>query len=250
MRSTALPRRLTQLFADNKKSYEALVQTRKSGPEASHLHLKLRIQKDRLIAWGIQWSDRSTAAYAGDIDGSLDRAGISDLVASIMCSIRELLDEAEALQPEPQSISLPRGHSKLGLALQGPDNPPEEQWTSANLKRLEGILKDLTTSIDTLCDLSRHRVEGNERNEPPSKPVKHSTKAHGLPQTQVGLPVSPGPSGSMKTKAPRRDSPTRRDDLTDMTYIDPSLLRQPGTLIEPSSSPLPTSPLSLAQRIG
>ena len=84
IRSTSLfPQRLTQLFADTKKSYENVVQTRHEGPELSSLHRKLRIQKDRLLAWGLEWSD-ANAAQAGDIDGSLDRAGISDLVASIM----------------------------------------------------------------------------------------------------------------------------------------------------------------------
>lgn len=152
--TTIFPQRLTQLFADTKKSYENVVQTRHEGPELSSLHRKLRIQKDRLLAWGLEWSD-ANAAQAVDIDGSLDRAGISDLVASIMSSIRELLDEAEGLQPSRTFDSpSPYGDVKIGGK-----SSLNSAWTSASIKRLEGILEDLTASIDTLCDLSRPRVE-------------------------------------------------------------------------------------------
>jgi len=145
----ALPRRLTQLFNDNKKTYEELVQTRSDSPDLAPLQLKLRIQKDRLLAWGIQWSDRSKA---GDIDGSLHRAGISDLVASILDSIKRLLTDAERLQPFTfitPDTSLDRARGKLPL----PASPVNVG------QRLEEITRDLTTSIDTLCDLSRQRLE-------------------------------------------------------------------------------------------
>ncbi|MCJ1323633.1 hypothetical protein MMC10_000294 [Thelotrema lepadinum] len=217
LRSTVLPRRLTQLFADNKKSYEALVQPRRSGPELSHLHLKLRIQKDRLIAWGIQWSDRSTATQTGDIDQSLDKAGISDLVASIMCSIRELLDEAESLQP------------------MGATAEPAEDWTGNNIRRLEEILKDLTTSIDTLCDLSRSKVEGSEKSL--------SATAKSNEENTVTRRTAPGSSRQIQVKrASIREEnppplPPRRDDLTDLAYIDPSFVRQKTSQSRASTSP-------------
>ena len=217
LRSAGLPRRLTQLFADNKKSYEALVQPRRSGPELSHLHLKLRIQKDRLIAWGIQWSDRSTAAHTGDIDQSLDKAGISDLVASIMCSIRELLDEAESLQP-------------MGAATE-----PIEDWTGNNIRRLEEILKDLTTSIDTLCDLSRSKVEGSDT----------TTSITPSPREDDTAPGRMAPVRSRQIQAKRTSIqeenppplPPRRDDLTDLAYIDPSFVRQGTSQNRSSTSP-------------
>ena len=126
-----------------------MVQTNHDAPELSSIHLKLRTQKDRLIAWGLEWADASSA-HSGDIDGSLGRAGISDLVASIMCSIRELLDEAERILPLPSlafHASVPA--DKLNTA-----SGREAEWTDQNLIRLEEISKDLTTSIDTLCDLS------------------------------------------------------------------------------------------------
>ena len=113
MRPQALPmsRPLTQIFNDNKRLYEELVQTRGGSPDASPLFLKLRIQKDRLIAWGIQWSDRSRE---DDIDGALGRAGINDLVASIMDSIKYLLEEAESLNPAAHSNAQQGGEKARG----------------------------------------------------------------------------------------------------------------------------------------
>ncbi len=138
------------MYTDTKKSYEQIIQTSIINPQLSSLHLKLRIQKDRLVAWGLEWAD-SKADQINDIDGSLDRAGISDLVASIMSSIRELVDETEKIQPRSRSQH-PGGYSddKAGMLLS-----TTGQWTPANLARLEDIVKDITTSIDTLCDLSR-----------------------------------------------------------------------------------------------
>ena len=150
LRTSLLPRRLTQMYTDTKKSYEQIVQTNNTNPQLSSLHLKLRIQKDRLIAWGLEWAD-SNAGHSDDIDSSLDRAGISDLVASILSSIRELLDEADRLQPQTRSQP-PGGYpvDKAGILLTS-----THQWTTPNMTRLEDIIRDITISIDTLCDLSR-----------------------------------------------------------------------------------------------
>ena len=101
LRSALLPRRLTEMYADTKRTYEQIVQTDITNPQLSSLHLKLKVQKDRLVAWGLEWADSKTDK-TDDIDGSLDRAGISDLVASIMSSIRELLEEAERIHPQPK----------------------------------------------------------------------------------------------------------------------------------------------------
>ncbi|KAG8531372.1 uncharacterized protein KY384_003001 [Bacidia gigantensis] len=147
LRNALLPRRITQIYTDTKKFYEQIVQIQVTNPQVSSLHLKLRIQKDRLNAWGIEWAENN--AQQGDIDDSLDRAGISDLVASIMTSIKELLDDAEKIQPSfrpPGSLPDQKG---------GFISQPNRQWTSEDLARLEDLVKDITTSIDTLCDLSR-----------------------------------------------------------------------------------------------
>ena len=231
------PRRLTQLFDDNKKSYEALVQLRNPGPELSHLHLKLRIQKDRLIAWGIQWSDRSTAAQTGDIDQSLDRAGISDLVASIMGSIRELLDEAESLQPQQETANIPRVLGGKKVAFSSNNDMGEGEWSSANIRRLEEILKDLTTSIDTLCDLSRSKVEGvgSPDDGGSSTGWKPSNEQYHSNTPTPALP--PRRNTAKKARSPSPDQPPGTNDLTDLAYIDRSLLRQRSAQGRSSTSP-------------
>ena len=239
VRSQALPQRNSQLFADNKRSYEALVQTRPAAPELTHLVLKLRIQKDRLIAWGIQWADRSTAAHAGDIDKPLDQAGIGDLVASIMSSIKELLDEAETLQVQSDVVSIPRSGLGKEISLAGDINMTADgEWMSTNLKRLEDIIKDLTTSLDTLCDLSRPRVEGISTETTQSKGRKLMDSTFHDPPRAAGPLVHSAPLTSTNQGRPTRQiSPHRRDDLTDMAFIDSSLLRQRATQSRSTSAP-------------
>ena len=166
------PRRLTQLFADTKKSYENVVQTETQSPQLSSLHLSLRIQKDRLLAWGLEWSD-ANASHSMDIDVSLDRAGISDLVASIMGTIRDLLDEAEGLLSVPGvGSSSMYGDTKAPIR-----RTPSSSLGPESIARLERILVDLTTSIDTLCDLSRPKIEDRKERSSVSKPEDPFSKA-------------------------------------------------------------------------
>lgn len=231
MGSTVFPRRLTQLFVDTKKSYEHVVQTRHNAPEAASLHLKLRIQKDRLIAWGIQWSDRSTASHGGDIDGSLDRAGISDLVASIMCNIRDLLDEAEGLQPI-QSLDLPESYGEVKVFGKSVE---ESSWTTSNLNRLEEILKDLTTSVDTLCDLSRPRDDGSKQSEHAESKAR-GTSYTGFPKTGSSTQCTPFPELMVASNS--KPSALRvAADLTGLAFIATSRLRLRKRNDHPGSAP-------------
>ncbi|MCJ1290540.1 hypothetical protein MMC34_002079 [Xylographa carneopallida] len=230
MGSTGFPRRLTQLFADTKKSYENVVQTQHNGPEASSLHLRLRIQKDRLIAWGIQWSDRSALAQAGDIDGSLDRAGISDLVASIMCSIRDLLDEAEGLSFS-QPLEIPEIYGDVKLL----GKTRESSWTTNSLTRLQEILRDLTTSIDTLCDLSRPRVE--ERSQYGAASTK-SSDIDFVGSTSSTLVEKPSLHLSVvSNKGSTQSSDPKPINMTDQARIDEGRLRLSKATTYATSSP-------------
>ncbi|KAL8801870.1 MAG: hypothetical protein Q9182_004159 [Xanthomendoza sp. 2 TL-2023] len=148
LRQSLLPRRITQLYTDTKRSYEHMIQNNVMHTSQTIVHTKLRIQKDRLIAWGLEWEDSNTTT---DIDDSLDRAGISDLVASIMSSIQDLLQRADDIHPQP-TISLPGAFPN-----EKPGRLPTPKWTGQDLADLNEIVKYLTTSIDTLCDLSRSR---------------------------------------------------------------------------------------------
>lgn len=231
-----LPRRLTQMYVDTKRSYEQVVQANITNPQLSLLHLKLRIQKDRLVAWGLEWAD-SKADQTSDIDGSLDRAGISDLVASIMSSIRESLDEAERIQPRSRP-QLPGGYpvDKAGMLFS-----PTNQWSSIDLARLEDILKGITTAIDTLCDLSRSPEilrqcsTGPDEKRSTGLNEKHSSNAvfnpgkSGVSQAQVSLENA--------TTASKESIPSTWSQVAVSARIDPSRLRFPEVRQTTESSP-------------
>ncbi|KAL1843544.1 hypothetical protein VTJ49DRAFT_1137 [Mycothermus thermophilus] len=148
-------RRLSRLYNDTKKSSDFVKSEpspAEADPEIKALHRKLRIQKDRLVSWGLEWSDPSQSAEVL-IDSSLSKAGLSEVVGSIMSTIKDILAEAEPLwnssrrlagekvDPDP---SPPRRGEKIRMVV----------WDK---NRFEDLIRDLTTSIDTLYDLSRTR---------------------------------------------------------------------------------------------
>ncbi|KAH8696036.1 hypothetical protein BGW36DRAFT_342479 [Talaromyces proteolyticus] len=175
-----LQRRLTKMYTDTKTSCESITTTPKASddPELVALHREYRTQKDRLLAWGLDWSD-SNGAQPNDIDESLDQAGYSDVVASVMSSIQEILNEAERLQHGEAPQLPPKGNSG--------DLPPKEdltvkaQWTESDIKRSYTLLDDLSSCIDTLYDLSHSR-----RNISMTMAKgEQSSKAKGRSQTTV-----------------------------------------------------------------
>ena len=225
-RSVILPRRLTQMYADTKRSYEQVVQMNLSNRQLSSVFLKLRIQKDRFIAWGLEWGD-SNAAQSGDIDGSLDRAGISDLVASIISSIRELLDEADRIQPKQ---ALPE--IKAGGVLK-----TDAQWDAKDLNRLNDIVKDITASIDTLCDLSRTQQILRQTPNIVDGKVLPKSGLFKTPEKDIQSTAEPHRRFSAS-------SPLGSPDLASTTRIDSSRIRMAGVSTVPR--PLPPSYDSVA----
>lgn len=150
----AFQRRLSRLYNDTKKSSDFVKEQphhAEADPEIKALHRKLRIQKDRLVTWGLEWSDPNQSAEVL-IDSSLSKAGLSEVVGSIMSTIKDILAEAE-----------PLWHSSRRLAGERvePENPPRRgekiQMVVWDKNRFEDLVRDLTTSIDTLYDLSRTR---------------------------------------------------------------------------------------------
>lgn len=141
-------RRLSRLYNDTKKSSDFVKEPISEDPEIKAMHRKLKIQKDRLVSWGLEWSDPSL--QNAEIDESLSKAGLSDLVGSIMSTIKDILAEAEPLwlsskrrlgEKEPERAT---GDKKISIVV----------WDKG---RFEDLIKDLTASIDTLHDLSRTR---------------------------------------------------------------------------------------------
>ncbi|KAI2464130.1 hypothetical protein F4781DRAFT_413999 [Annulohypoxylon bovei var. microspora] len=143
-------RRLSRLYNDTKKSSDFVKESAPSldDPDIKALHRKLRIQKDRLVSWGLEWSDPNQTA---EIDESLSKAGLSDLVGSIMATIKDILAEAEPLWlASRQNV----GSERMSEKASGDRKVPLIVWDK---RRFEDLVKDLTASIDTLCDLSRTR---------------------------------------------------------------------------------------------
>ena len=144
-------RRLTKMYTDTKSSYDFVKEPVQSAedPELMLLHRKLRIQKDRLVSWGLEWSD---PAQSPDIDESINKAGLSELVGSVMSTIKEILAEAEPLW---QSSKRTSDEKILPISEKSIDR--KTSLITWDKSRFEDLIRDLTMSIDTLYDLSRTR---------------------------------------------------------------------------------------------
>ncbi|TPX10409.1 uncharacterized protein E0L32_008628 [Thyridium curvatum] len=144
-------RRLSRLYNDTKKSSDFVKDTvqNEEDPEIKAMHRKLRIQKDRLVTWGLEWSDPSQSAEVL-IDSSLSKAGLSEVVGSIMSTIKDILAEAEPLWLSSKRFVGETDAPKSA----GDKKMPIVTWDKG---RFEDLVRDLTTSIDTLYDLSRTR---------------------------------------------------------------------------------------------
>ncbi|KAL3444859.1 hypothetical protein BJX65DRAFT_310449 [Aspergillus insuetus] len=187
-----LQRRLTKMYTDTKTSCESVTTASNAldNPELSSIHRNFKTQRDRLLAWGLDWSDAS-AAQPNDIDESLTQAGFSDVVESVMSSIQDLLSEAEGLQNKGAS-DLPSKGSKTdspaGDALGG--LPSKTTWTSAEISRSKTLLSELTACIDVLYDLSRSRRDMN------ASSTSGKSRTQSYPSPHAGTPS--GDSGYSK----------------------------------------------------
>ncbi|EZF36412.1 hypothetical protein H109_04093 [Trichophyton interdigitale MR816] len=178
--SAFLQRRLTKLYTDTKSSCESVTTAARPNddPELVSLNRHFRTQKDRLLAWGLDWSDAS-AAQPNDIDEALTEAGFSDVVASVMSSIQKLLNEAERLQhPNPATISPDgiAGKAADGNYTTGTTGGVKTTWTEAEISRSKVLLEELTSHIDTLYDLSASRRDmsmGMSSGTPQSEKYSH-----------------------------------------------------------------------------
>ncbi|KAL8898270.1 MAG: hypothetical protein Q9192_002163 [Flavoplaca navasiana] len=210
------------MYADTKRSYEHMIQNNVLHTSQTIVHTKLKIQKDRLFAWGLEWAD-AKATQGDDIDDSLDRAGISDLVGSIMSSIQDLLERADGIHPQ-RTVNFPGAFPGDKLALTTRHN---DHWTPEDLANLSDIVKDLTASIDTLCDLSRSR-----------QALRPTGKA---PSIEMALDLS-------KRAPPQKGTvPLKGGTLLQVTRIEEALLEIPDDdIIAAAGSSSPPSYESIA----
>ncbi|KAL2161793.1 hypothetical protein VTH06DRAFT_7577 [Thermothelomyces fergusii] len=151
----AFQRRLSRLYNDTKKSSDFVkepIHHPEADPEIKALHRKLRIQKDRLVTWGLEWSDPNQSAEVL-IDSSLSKAGLSEVVGSIMSTIKDILAEAEPLWHSSRRLVGEKVDPEAEAAKKG----EKIRMVVWDKNRFEDLIRDLTTSIDTLYDLSRTR---------------------------------------------------------------------------------------------
>ena len=225
-------RRLSRLYNDTKKSSDFVKEPVQSAddPEIKALHRKLRIQKDRLVSWGLEWSDPD---HSAEIDESLSKAGLSDLVGSIMATIKDILAEAEPLWlASKRSPSSEKGPERAT----GDRKVPLIVWDK---ERFEDLIRDLTASIDTLCDLSRTRSEaaGTYRGSQPKsgKSITPTEDLHAFESTRIRAPqvINPATLTILNTgQADPTSSPTPPSRPQHIVSMDKQayseLTRQPG----------------------
>ncbi|ORY59190.1 uncharacterized protein BCR38DRAFT_399436 [Pseudomassariella vexata] len=197
-------RRLSRLYNDTKKSSDFVKEPISEDPEIKAMHRKLKIQKDRLVSWGLEWSEPSN--QSPEIDEALSKAGLSDLVGSIMSTIKDILAEAE-----PLWLSSKRrlGAEKEPEKGTGDRKTPIVVWDKA---RFQDLIKDLTASIDTLHDLSRTRSF-----------AASSNRAAMLSKSQSSLEEL-RPFESTRMQTPQQINP---QTLTNLKYMQPIPMSEP-----------------------
>ncbi|KAH7043992.1 hypothetical protein B0J12DRAFT_712263 [Macrophomina phaseolina] len=218
-----LPRRLTKLYSDTKQDINAEQAKLENVPELNALHRRFRIQRDRLIAWGLEWSDNSSAASQGSIDESVAQAGLTETVTSVLGTIQDILDEADGFKNSSDHAASDSKAEKSWAK-----SPTPRTWTPADKSRYEDLARDLTTSIDTLYDLSRAR-RISTGGPSPHEPKPHLVKSESLPSTPF--------------KAPFLDDDYSESSLTLVSpptiSASPMLEAEPIPRIDPSSLVLP-----------
>ena len=189
--------RLTKLYSDTKQQYESLTGTTDAkvalerSQSDSHvydnsddvsvqeLRRDFQIQQDRLLAWGISWSesgeDAGSFRQAGekgekDIDNQIEKAGLGDIVASVMSQIKGLLDQSGKLQHPERYESMTRGRGEVA---------PKREWNAHEVQTGRTLLEQLTTCIDVLYSLSEGRQSESSAGKEKEREVKRE-KSRGL----------------------------------------------------------------------
>ena len=218
-----LHRRLTKLYSDTKQSYEtasvASKTTADEDPVLKALHREFRIQKDRLLAWGLQWSD-SNAAPSPDveIDQKLDQAGLGHVVALVMSDIQKLLIESEMMQNPQTSFQEKMSGGPLdSKALPGSN----DLTTTDNIAKSRSLLTQLITCIDSLYKLSESRRTLISPLNIDKDSKESLTKDHPTPTSPSGSPVQ---DHRRALRAAGITCQTEQSIRQDKLFIDPSCI--------------------------
>ncbi|RVX69928.1 hypothetical protein B0A52_05763 [Exophiala mesophila] len=160
--------RLSKLYSDTKQSYETARATSTitidDPADVRDLRKDFQIQQDRLLAWGMHWTDVGTPGQGDvDIDKKIDQAGLGEVVASVMSEIKRLLEESGRLEhPEKYEIKM------TGKSMRGPGSPVTQRkdWTAHEVQTGRTLLEQLTTCIDVLYSLSESTTKpGDEKGD-------------------------------------------------------------------------------------
>lgn len=209
-----IQRRLSTLYTDTKKSSDFVKEPIREveDPDIKSLHRKLKIQNDRLVTWGLGWSDPTNADV---IDDALSKAGVSEVVGSIMSNIKDILAEAEPLWASS------RRQAGEPLRPLGDKKMPIVPW---NKTKFEDLIRELTTCIDTLYDLSRTRSSGALSTQARARLYKsHSTedmRAFESTRMQTPQKIDPQTLTSMSERQPLPMSETTMQSHSrDIVYM-------------------------------
>lgn len=205
---------LTKLYSDAKKSALTSLEVQPNVTQQfSSLHRKYRIQKDRLITWGLAWSDDEKGPE-GSIDESVAKAGLTETVDSVLRNIKEVTDEAERIKAASVPGLFPKGGDKIG------------QPGDFDEARYEDLLRDLTASIDTLYDLSRSRKALARGEHPTFSAV--SVEGYGARQAdeQSELKASASKASSIR-KVPFRRPSYASYASSEITLVNPPPFTRP-----------------------
>ncbi|KAF2673760.1 hypothetical protein BT63DRAFT_368139 [Microthyrium microscopicum] len=225
-----LQRRLTRLYTDTKQSCEAVTKTEKVSnlPELLALHLEFRIQRERLSAWGLEWSD-DNASSEGSIDEAVAEAGVTEPVGEVLQNIHTVLEEAERISSAGSGAT----HQMIGSEKTRirRDNQVV-RWSIEDRERYEQLAKDLRDSIDLLYDLSKTRRAFREGTYPTKGKQEQEREASPPlpPPTKALLYGTPAFSESADTLVnPTRASTTKTASSLELpTRLDPTLLELPA----------------------
>ncbi|KAL1636600.1 hypothetical protein SLS56_001185 [Neofusicoccum ribis] len=163
--SAGHPHTLTELYSDTKQDIKQakLVDV----PEMNALHRRLQIQRDRFIAWCLEWSDDNSAVSQGTIDNFIAQVGPTETVTSVIITIQDIIQQVDRIHAS----------GDLGTL----DAKGERNWASCTpaAKALyEDLAQDLTTSVDTLYDLSGARRDYDSSRAGPANEERFGT-SHG-----------------------------------------------------------------------
>jgi hypothetical protein len=122
---------LTSLYNDTKRKAAINVDKQEPSPAPARLNRKLHAQTDRLVTWGLEWAEETNDS----IDESVERAGLTENVTNILGNIKDILEQADRLSSH---------------------NPASDKAVF-NQDKYEDLLRDLTSSVDVLYDLSASR---------------------------------------------------------------------------------------------